>query len=309
MGYDAFGLPAEQYAVQTGQHPRVTTEANIATMRRQLRALGLGHDSAPGRRDHRPCVLPVDAVDLPADLRHPGTTRTPTAPARSPSCRPSSRPIPSTAGPSSTNASRRELVDSYRLAYLHEAPVNWCPGARYRPRERGGHRRRTQRAWQPSRLPAPAEAVDAAHHRLRRPPARRPRPARLDRLHQADAAQLDRAQHGRVGRLRCRGPRGHVITVFTTRPDTLFGATYMVLAPEHPLVDEIMPTEWPGADVRRGHHRDPGRVEGHLRARTSARPRRCAATASSPRRRASWSVRPRARRRPACSPARSRSTR
>ena len=48
MGYDAFGLPAEQYAVETGQHPRVTTEANIATMRRQLRALGLGHDSRRG---------------------------------------------------------------------------------------------------------------------------------------------------------------------------------------------------------------------------------------------------------------------
>ena len=55
MGYDAFGLPAEQYAVQTGQHPRVTTEANIANMRRQLRALGLGHDPRRGPVYHRPC--------------------------------------------------------------------------------------------------------------------------------------------------------------------------------------------------------------------------------------------------------------
>ena len=69
MGYDAFGLPAEQYAVQTGQHPRVTTEANIATMRRQLRALGLGHDPRRGVATTDRRVLPLDAVDLPADLQ------------------------------------------------------------------------------------------------------------------------------------------------------------------------------------------------------------------------------------------------
>ena len=69
LGYDAFGLPAEQYAVQTGQHPRVTTEANIATMRAQLRRLGLAHDRRRSVVDHRPRVLPLDPVDLPADLQ------------------------------------------------------------------------------------------------------------------------------------------------------------------------------------------------------------------------------------------------
>ena len=69
MGYDAFGLPAEQYAVQTGQHPRVATEANIENMRRQLRALGLGHDPRRGVSTTDPGVLPVDAVDLPAAVR------------------------------------------------------------------------------------------------------------------------------------------------------------------------------------------------------------------------------------------------
>ena len=106
MGYDAFGLPAEQYAVQTGQHPRVTTEANIANMQRQLRALGLGHDSAPGRRHHRRLVLPVDAVDLPADLqllvrrRRAGRAR-PIERARPDPRRPTRR----AAGPTSTSSS------------------------------------------------------------------------------------------------------------------------------------------------------------------------------------------------------------
>ena len=69
LGYDAFGLPAEQYAVQTGTHPRVTTEANIANMRRQLRSAGAGPRPAAQRRDHRPRVLQVDPVDLPAGLQ------------------------------------------------------------------------------------------------------------------------------------------------------------------------------------------------------------------------------------------------
>ena len=69
MGFDAFGLPAEQYAVQTGQHPAITTEANVANYRRQLRRLGLGHDPRRSDRHHRRRVLPLDAVDLPADLQ------------------------------------------------------------------------------------------------------------------------------------------------------------------------------------------------------------------------------------------------
>ena len=70
LGYDAFGLPAEQYAVQTGQHPRKTTEDNIVGIRRASSAAwGWRHDAPPRRRDHRPRVLPLDPVDLPADLQ------------------------------------------------------------------------------------------------------------------------------------------------------------------------------------------------------------------------------------------------
>ena len=85
MGFDAFGLPAEQYAVETGQHPRTTTEANIDAFRRQLRRLGLGHDERRRCRDHRRRLLPLDAVDLPADLQLLVRHATRTRPARSPS--------------------------------------------------------------------------------------------------------------------------------------------------------------------------------------------------------------------------------
>ena len=85
LGYDAFGLPAEQYAVQTGTHPRVTTEANIATMRRQLRGWGWGTTSGVRSSTTDPELLPLDAVDLPADLQRLVRRRRWTGPGRSPS--------------------------------------------------------------------------------------------------------------------------------------------------------------------------------------------------------------------------------
>ena len=81
FGYDAFGLPAEQYAIDTGQHPRVTTQDNIANMRRQLRRLGLGHDTRREIATTDLVVLPLDPVDLPADLQQLVDERTGTGPA------------------------------------------------------------------------------------------------------------------------------------------------------------------------------------------------------------------------------------
>jgi leucyl-tRNA synthetase len=253
MGYDAFGLPAEQYAVQTGQHPRVTTEQNVATMKRQLRALGLGHDPrrGPATTDvpyyrwtqwiflqiynswydtERDRARPVD--ELVEELRA-GNLPTPDG----------------VAFDDLGWREQRELVDSYRLAYVAEAPVNWCPGlgtvlaneevtADGRS-ERGNFPvyKRPLKQWM-MRITAYADRLLAD----------------LDLLDWSDSVkQMQRNWIGRSEGARIRFPvadREDVeIEVFTTRPDTVFGATYMVLAPEHPLVDVLTANEWPGDDV------------------------------------------------------------
>ena len=142
LGYDAFGLPAEQYAVQTGQHPRKTTEDNMVVMRRQLRRLGLGFDDAAQLRDHRRGLLQLDAVDLPADLQllvRPGRGAAGRSQARRGRSRRWSRRMRRVGG--RCRASRRpglgrperggaggRCSPKERLAYTSEAPVNWSPG-------------------------------------------------------------------------------------------------------------------------------------------------------------------------------------
>jgi leucyl-tRNA synthetase len=253
MGFDAFGLPAEQYAVQTGTHPRVTTEQNIATMKRQMRALGLGHDSRRGVAttdvsyykwtqwiflqiynswydDESQRARPI--AQLVQEFRA-GRFATP-------------NDIPfDDLGP----LEQRELVDQYRLAYVAEVPVNWCPGlgtvlaneevTSEGRSERGNFPvyRRPLKQWM-LRITAYADRLFDD----------------LDLLDWTDSIKLmQRNWIGRSTGATVRFPvEGHEdveIEVFTTRPDTLFGATYMVLAPEHPLVDDITANEWPGDAV------------------------------------------------------------
>jgi leucyl-tRNA synthetase len=252
MGYDAFGLPAEQYAVQTGQHPRVTTESNIATMRRQLRRLGLAHD--PRRSistidegyyrwtqwiflqifnswydTEADRARPVDdlVAELDAGARSPGEGTNPTG-----------RPWAEL-----STTERREVVDAHRLAYVQEALVNWCPGlgtvlaneevtAEGRS-ERGNFPvfRRPLKQWM-MRITAYADRLIDD----------------LDLLDWPEAIKVQ--QRNWIGRsegarVTFPVPGGPGIDVFTTRPDTLFGATYMVLAPEHQLVDELTAGAWP----------------------------------------------------------------
>src|SRR4051794_35992090 len=261
MGYDAFGLPAEQYAVQTGQHPRVTTEANIAAIRAQLRRLGVDHDTRrtfatidpgyykwtqwifrqifeawfdPDANKARPIGELV--AELDAGTREP-------APGTLPEGRSWAELSP---------VERRRVVDAHRLAYRHEAPVNWCPGlgtvlsneevtADGRS-ERGNFPvfRRPLTQWM-MRITAYAERLLDD----------------LDRLDWSDSLKLmQRNWIGRSSGARVRFPAGtgpegtasgEAIEVFTTRPDTLFGATYMVLAPEHPLVETLTAADWPDA--------------------------------------------------------------
>jgi leucyl-tRNA synthetase len=257
MGFDAFGLPAEQYAVQTGQHPRTTTEANIAAMRRHLRRLGLGHDLRRSVATTDPayyrwtqwiflqifgCWYDPDADqarpihELEAEL-DAGTR----APAEG--TNPSGQPWPEL-----STVERRRVVDGHRLAYRHEAPVNWCPGLgtvlaneEVTPdgrSERGNFPvyRRPLKQWM-LRITAYADRL-------------------LSDLDTLDwPASIKLMQRNWIGRstgadVAFGSPAGD-IEVFTTRPDTLFGATYVVLAPEHPMVDALCAATWPDATPER----------------------------------------------------------
>ena len=193
MGWDAFGLPAEQHAIRTGTPPRTTTEKNIATFRRQLQMLGFSYDWDREVEHDRPGLLPLDAVDFPAALQLVLRRRTSSGPARSANCR--FRPTSSAAGRSrGPPLSRREPP-----GLPARGPVNWCPAlgtvlaneeVKDGLSERGSHPvvRIPLRQWM-LRITAYAERLE-----------RRPGAARLVRRHQGAAAQLDRPQRRRRGR-------------------------------------------------------------------------------------------------------------
>jgi leucyl-tRNA synthetase len=253
MGFDAFGLPAELYAAETGTHPRSTTERNIKCFLGQIRRLGLGHDERrriattdvefyrwtqwiflqiyhawydTAARRARPIV------ELEAEYAR-GTRSTPDG-----------RPWDELIGDE-----QREIIDSQRLVYLSQAPVNWCPGlgtvvaneeVTVEGRSDRGNFpvfRRNLRQWM-MRITAYADRL-------------------LDDLDRLDwPEQVKTMQRNWIGRshgARIRFPVGGeaTIEVFTTRPDTIFGATYLVLAPEHPLVPTVTAAQWPpGVDDR-----------------------------------------------------------
>ena len=244
LGYDSFGLPAEQHAIATGVHPRVNTEANVANMRRQLRRLGLGHDarrsvSTTDENFYRwtqwiflkvfnswydevqKRARPIDELEQGyAD----GSIATPDG-----------RPWNEL-----NKADRRSAIDARRLAYLSEAPVNWCPGlgtilaneeVTADGRSDIGNYpvfKKSMRQWT-MRITTYADRL-------------------LDDLERLDWPEpIKLMQRNWIGR--SEGARVHFaspvgdLTVFTTRPDTLFGATFMVISPEHPLVDELTTDE------------------------------------------------------------------
>ena len=265
MGWDAFGLPAEQYAVKTGQHPRVTTEANIANFTRQIKSLGFSYDWSRELATTDPEYFkwtqwiflklynswfnpetnkaePISRLVYPMELELADWAKSKAAQASE-----------LLDDPKKLDAEtlklwnkRREFRDSKRLAYVSEAPVNWCPELGTvlaneevidGKSEVGGFPvvRKPMRQWM-LRITAYAEKLLAD----------------LDTIDWSDS--LKEMQRNWIGRsegaevdfqiAECGVRSAELkIRVFTTRPDTLFGATYMVLAPEHRLVDEITTEE------------------------------------------------------------------
>ncbi|OHB50191.1 MAG: leucine--tRNA ligase [Planctomycetes bacterium GWF2_41_51] len=260
IGWDAFGLPAEQYAVKTGTHPAITTQQNIDNMRRQIKALGFSYDwdrqvdtTDPGyykwtqwiflklfnsyfdtaEQKAKPISelitklqegdlfigpdgLPVSANPIPAIMGIPVGTRK---------------------WIELTEVEKEEFLNNQRLAYEDEVAVNWCPelGTVLANEEviggiseRGGHPviRKPMRQWM-LRITKYADRLEEDLQFVDWPQSIKK--LQTDWIGKSIGAEVDFKVDG----------FDEIITVFTTRPDTLFGATYMVLAPEHPIVDEI----------------------------------------------------------------------
>jgi leucyl-tRNA synthetase len=250
MGFDAFGLPAEQYAVQTGTHPAVTTAANVERYKIQLRRLGLAYDDRRSFATTDPeyyrwtqwIFLQVFNSWYDEKIRKARPISALIAEFEA-----GTRPAPGKPWSELTPVERRRLIDDHRLAYVSEAPVNWCPGlgtvlANEEVTPDGRSERGNFPVFQRS-LKQWMMRITAYGDRLIED---------LDTLDWPEPVKL--MQRNWIGRSR----GAHVdfpvgddkITVFTTRPDTLFGATYMVLAPEHELVNKIAPAEWPDGTNR-----------------------------------------------------------
>ncbi|HET9887487.1 MAG TPA: leucine--tRNA ligase [bacterium] len=243
MGWDAFGLPAEQYAVQTGIHPRITTEENIANFRRQIQSLGLSYDwdreinttdphyykwtqwiflklfnsaydEAKGK------AVPLAELTIPERVRAGGEEEV------------------------------RRYRESRRLAYQANVPVNWCPALGTvlaneevidGKSERGGYpvERLPLRQWM-LRITAYADRLLEDLESLDWP--ERIKAMQRNWIGKSKGALIDFVSAKEPAAERDRFPEDvphNTLRVYTTRPDTIFGATFMVLAPEHPLVEHF----------------------------------------------------------------------
>lgn len=256
MGYDSFGLPAEQYAIQTGQHPAKTTETNIATYRRQMDQIGFSFDwsreirtSNPDYYKHTQWIFsqlfdsyyckdadqarPISA--LITIFEKEGNTTVNAV------CDEDITSFSAQDWKQFTLIQKQEILLKYRLTFLSDTEVNWCPALGTvlandeivnGVSERGGHPvvRKKMKQW--------SMRITAYAQRL------------LDGLDTIDWPQsLKDAQTNWIGR--SEGAMVHFkikdsdksISVFTTRPDTIFGVSFMTLAPEHELVAEITTPE------------------------------------------------------------------
>ncbi len=243
MGWDAFGLPAEQYAIETGTHPRLTTQKNIDTFRRQIKMLGFSYDWEREVDTTDPAYFKwtqwifLELFDTWYD-------------AAAKKGRPIRElPIPPTIQAEGDHAVRK-YQDSKRLAYQAEVPVNWCEALGTvlaneevvdGKSERGGHPvvRMPLRQWL-LRITAYADRLLDDLALVDWPESIKK--MQRDWIGKSEGAEVDFAVRPEAALSHSEAtsvPVLEPIRVFTTRPDTLYGATYMVLAPEHPLVSRI----------------------------------------------------------------------
>jgi leucyl-tRNA synthetase len=243
MGWDAFGLPAEQYAIQTGVHPAITTRKAIENFRRQLKRFGFSYDWSrefgtidPGYYKWTQWIF-LKLYDAWFDAEA-GRAR--------PIADLIERETKAGRWGGLSAAERRTLLDGHRLAYLGETTVNWCPKLGTvlandevidGRSERGGHPvlRKPMKQWM-FRITAYAERLLRGLEGLDWPASTKA--MQQEWIGKSEGAEIEFEVSG-FGSLR----------VFTTRADTLFGATYMVVAPEHPLVEEILRVMPEGAVV------------------------------------------------------------
>lgn len=253
MGFDAFGLPAEQYAIQTGQHPAVTTEINIKRYKEQLDKIGLSYDWSREVKTTDPKYYkwtqwiflqlfqswydkkenkakPIQT--LIQEFEKNGNINVYAASDEV-------RTFTAEEWKSFSEKEKSDILMKYRLAYHSEAYVNWCPAlgtvlandeVKDGVSERGGFpvERKLMPQWS-LRITAYADRL-------------------LEGLERLDWSEsIKEAQRNWIGKsegaeIEFKINEKHSVKIFTTRPDTIFGVTYIVLAPEHPLIEEITTT-------------------------------------------------------------------
>ncbi len=232
MGWDAFGLPAEQYAIQTGTHPSITTKNNCDTFRRQIKELGLSYDwdkeintTDPGYFKWTQWIF-IQLYNTWFDEKQQ-----------------KGRPVSELIVPENLSKSEKvKYIDSKRLAYYDNAQVWWCPSCRIvcaneevltdGSHEKCGNRveKKNLKQWM-LRIPLYAERLLKGIDTLNWPEGIKD--MQRNWIGRSTGAEVDFKIDGLDKNLR----------VFTTRPDTLFGATYMVIAPEHALTALITSAE------------------------------------------------------------------
>ncbi len=245
MGWDAFGLPAEQYAIKNNVHPRETTANNIHRFRRQLQSLGLSYDwdrevdTTDPRYYQWTQWIFLQLFDTWFDeVQQKGRAIAELVE----EFEAGSRKLDVGSWKDLSATQRREVLAGYRLAYQAEVPVNWCPGLGTvlaneevidGKSEVGGFpvERRPMRQWM-LRITAYANRLIEGLEKLEWSDSLKE--MQRNWIGKSEGAEVTFQLESSVLR-----PPSSALTVFTTRPDTLFGATYMVVAPEHPLVDRI----------------------------------------------------------------------